>query len=383
MGFMGGMPIAGVIWQHIHYIVGLRRLGHDVYYIEDSARLPYNPETFEVNDEVDYPGKILDRLAREFDFKNRWSFCARYLPKEKPTAGLPLKKIRQLYREADAILNICGTQEFNDDLLESERIIYVESDPGVEQIKIDKQVRSTIDYLKRHHALFTFGENVPGKTFPVPKRGFKWNATRQPVVSDLWKTNRAPKRTAVFTSIANWSTSGLKDITWRGRKYLWSKSREFLRFVAAPKKSGETFELATNIKEERTRKKFLSNGWRFTSPLQMSVDYWLYRDYIQQSKGEYTVAKDQYVHLNTGWFSDRSACYLAAGRPVITQETGFTKNYGGDKGLLSFRSLGEIAEAVKMINADYKKHSGAARQIAREIFEAEKVLKSLLDRAGI
>jgi hypothetical protein len=381
-GFMAGMPIAGVVWQHIHFIVGLQQLGHEVYYIEDSARLPYNPETFEVNDEFDYAAKVLGKLAGEFDFKDRWSYCARYL-KENPTAGLPLKKIRQLYREADAILNICGTQEFNDDLLKSDRIIYVESDPGVEQIKIDKGVRSTIDYLKRHHALFTFGENVPTKSFPVPKHGFKWNATRQPVVTDLWKTSRAPKRAAVFTSIANWSTSGLKDITWRGRKYLWSKSREFLRFVAAPKKSGETFELATNIQDAATRKKFLSNGWRFTSPLQISVDYWLYRDYIRQSKGEFTVAKDQYVRLNTGWFSDRSACYLASGRPVITQETGFTKNYGGDKGLLAFRSLGEIAEAVKMIDVDYKKHSDAARQIAREIFEAKKVLKSLLDRAGI
>jgi len=382
MGFMGGMPIAGVIWQHVHYIVGLQRLGHEVYYIEDSARLPYNPETFEVNDEVDYPGKILDRLAGEFDFKDRWTFCARYL-KRTPTVGLPLKKIRQLYRGADAILNICGTQEFNDDLLKSDRIIYVESDPGVEQIKIDKGVRSTIDYLKRHRALFTFGENVGTKRFPVPKHGFKWHATRQPIVTELWKTDRPPKPAAVFTSIANWSTSGLKDITWRGRKYLWSKSREFLRFVAAPKKSGETFELATNIRDERTRKKFDASRWRFTSPLQMSVDYWLYRGYIQQSKGEFTVAKDQYVRLNTGWFSDRSACYLAAGRPVITQETGFTENYGGDFGLLAFNSLGEIAEAAKMINADYNKHSGAARQIAREIFEAEKVLKSLLDRAGI
>jgi len=382
MGFMGGMPIAGVIWQHIHYVVGLQRLGHEVYYIEDSARLPYNPETFDVSYEVDYPGKILERLASEFEFKDRWSFCARYL-KENPTVGMPLGKIRQLYREADAVLNICGTQEFNDDLLKSDRIIYVESDPGVEQIKIDKGLRPTIDYLKRHHAVFTFGENVPTRKFPVPKHGFKWNATRQPVVSDLWKTNRAPKRPAVLSSIANWSTSGLKDITWRGRKYLWSKSREFLRFVAAPKKSRETFELATNIQDERTRKKFLNNGWRFTSPIQMSVDYWLYRDYIQQSKGEFTVAKDQYVHLKTGWFSDRSACYLAAGRPVITQETGFTDHYGGDAGLLAFSSVAEIAEAVKMINADYKKHSGAARQIAREVFEAEKVLKSLLDRAGI
>jgi hypothetical protein len=175
----------------------------------------------------------------------------------------------------------------------------------------------------------------------------------------------------------------LKDITWRGRKYLWSKSREFLRFAAAPKKAGETFELATNIQDRRAHEKFERNGWRLVSPLQMSIDYWHYRDYIQQSKGEFTAAKDQYVRLNTGWFSDRSACYLAAGRPVITQETGFTKNYGGDAGLLAFRSLGEIADAVKKINADYPKHSGAARQIAREIFEAEKVLKSLLDRAGI
>ncbi len=382
MGFMGSMPIAGVIWQHVHYVVGLQRLGHDVYYIEDSARLPYNPETFEVNNEFDYAAKVLDRLAGEFGFKNRWAFCARYL-KNNPTAGLPLKKIRQLYRDADAILNICGTQEFNDDLLKSDRIIYVESDPGVEQIKIDQGVKSTIDYLSRHHALFTFGENVGTKKFPVPRHGFKWHATRQPIVTHLWKTNRVPKRAAVFTSIANWSTSGLKDITWRGRKYLWSKSREFLRFAAAPKRAGEAFELATNIQDLCAREKFERNGWRLVSPLQMSIDYWHYRDYIQQSKGEFTAAKDQYVRLNTGWFSDRSACYLAAGRPVITQAPGFTKNYGGDAGLLAFRSLGEIADAVKKINADYPKHSGAARQIAREIFEAEKVLKSLLDRAGI
>jgi hypothetical protein len=382
MGFMGSIPIAGVIWQHIHYIVGLQRLGHDVYYIEDSARLPYNPETFEVNDEFDYAAKLLDRLSREFHFKNRWAFCARYL-KENPTAGLPLKKIRHLYREADAILNICGTQEFNDDLLANERILYVESDPGVEQIKIDKRVKSTIDYLRRHHALFTFGENVGTRSFPVPTHGFKWLPTRQPVVTDLWKTNRSPPRAAVFTSVANWSTSGLKDITWRGEKYLWSKSREFIRFVAAPKKSGETFELATNIKDRQIRTKFERNGWRLASPLQLSVDYWLYRDYIRRSKAEFTVAKDQYVRLNTGWFSDRSVCYLAAGRPVVIQETGFTKNYGDDAGLLSFRSLGEVVEAVKMINADYPKHSRAARQIAREIFEAEKVVKSLLDRAGI
>lgn len=382
MGFMGSIPIAGVIWQHIHYIVGLQRLGHEVYYIEDSARLPYNPETFEVTDEFDYAGRLLSQLSREFDFKNRWAYCARFL-RRTPTAGLPLRKIRQLYREADAILNICGTQEFNDDLLVSNRILYIESDPGVEQIKIDKRVRSTIDYLRRHRLLFTFGESVGTKAFPVPTHGFKWLPTRQPVVTDFWKTSRAPSRIAVFTSVANWSTSGLKDITWRGSRYLWSKSREFLRFINAPKKSGETFELATNIKDNNTRRRFERAGWRLRCPLQLSVDYWLYREYIRRSKGEFTVAKDQYIRLNTGWFSDRSACYLAAGRPVIIQETGFTKHYGGTDGLLSFRSLGDIVDAVKTINADYAKHSRAARAIAREFFEAEKVVKSILDRAGI
>jgi hypothetical protein len=381
MGFMGSCPIAGVIWQHLHYIIGLQRLGHKVYYIEDSARLPYNPITFEVNNDFTYAAKLLTKLAEEFDFKSRWSFCARYLP-EFPTAGLPLKRICQLYKSADVIFNVCGTQEFNDDLLTSDRILYIESDPGVEQIKVDKGVRSTIDYLKRHHALFTFGENVGTKRFPVPAHGLKWHPTRQPVVIDLWKSHRFPASAALFTSIANWSTSGLKDIEWCGENYLWSKSREFLRFVRAPKVAGEVFELATDITDDKTRAKFLQNNWRFRLPHKLSVNYSSYRDYIRRSKGEFTVAKDQYVRLNSGWFSDRSACYLAAGRPVITQQTGFTDLYRGD-GLFAFRTLSQIREAVRQINRDYGKHSRGAFALASEVFDAEKVLAALLERAGI
>ena len=141
--------------------------------------------------------------------------------------------------------------------------------------------------------------------------------------------------------------------------------------------------MATDIKDAKTRERFLRNGWRFILPHEMSVDYWSYRDYIRRSKGEFTVAKDQYVRLNTGWFSDRSACYLAAGRPVITQETGFTDHYGGGAGLLVYNSLGEIVEAVKKINRDYAFHAAAAKKIAREVFEAEIVLRSLLERAGV
>jgi hypothetical protein len=382
MGFMGSCPIAGVIWQHVHYIVGLNRLGHDVYYIEDSARLPYNAETFDTSEDYGYAAKVLARLAGEFGFKQRWSFCARFLP-DNPTAGFGLQKIRQLYRDADAILNVCGTQELNDDLRQSDRLLYIESDPGVEQIKVDQRKKATIEYLRQHHALFTFGENVVTKNFPVPLHGLRWFPTRQPIVTDLWKTNRRPAKSAVFTTIANWSTSGLKDIEWRGEKYLWSKSREFLRFMNAPVRANEPFEMATDIKDAKTLEKFQRRNWSFCSPHDLSIDYWRYRDYIRRSKAEFTVAKDQYIRLRSGWFSDRSACYLAAGRPVITQETGFTDHYGSDGGLFAYDSLGQIVEAVKMINADYPFHSRAARNIARETFEATKVLASLLERVGV
>jgi len=382
MGFAAGCPIAGVIWQHIHYIVGLQRLGHEVYYIEDSARLPYNPVNFEITDDYSYAAGILDRLSREYNFQGRWSYCARYLP-DTPCAGMTLSRIARLYREADAILNVCGSQEFNDDLLKSDRILYVESDPGVEQIKVDKGESSTVTYLKAHRALFTFGENIGTPAFPVPLHGFQWHPTRQPVVTDLWHTDTPPPDKAVFTSVANWNTSGKKDIEWRGEKYLWSKSLEFLKFIEAPKLAGEQFELATSINDPDLRERFAANNWRFTSPDQMSIDYDEYRAYLRASKGEFTVAKDQYVRLKTGWFSDRTACYLASGRPAITQETGFTRHYGRQKGLFAFQTPDQITEAIREINADYPAHSRAAFEVAKEYFEAEKVLRDLLEKAGV
>ena len=382
MGFMASCPIAGVVWQHIHYIVGLQRLGHEVYYVEDSARLPYDPTTFEVTNDYGYALKNLARLATQFGFEHRWAFCARYLPGE-PCHGLPMTTVRDLYKTADAILNVCGTQEMHADLLASERILYVESDPGVEQILVDQGDAKPIEYLARHRTLFTFGEFIGTPDFPVPLHQFQWLPTRQPVVTDFWKTDAPPPPGAVFTSIANWNTSNLKDIAWRGDKYLWSKSLEFLRFIGAPRRVGETFELGTTIRDTATVERFRENGWRLSNPDRISLEHDEYVDFIRGSKGEFTVAKDQYVRLKTGWFSDRTACYLAAGRPAITQETGFTRFYGGKRGLFAFTTLAEIAEAVQEINADYAAHSRAAFEIAAEYFEATKVLASLLDRAGI
>jgi hypothetical protein len=156
-----------------------------------------------------------------------------------------------------------------------------------------------------------------------------------------------------------------------------------MKFVEAPGRARETFEMATNIGDSKTRALFLRNRWRLVPPDDISIHWDKYRDYIRRSKGEFTVAKDQYVRLRTGWFSDRTACYLASGRPAITQETGFTKFYGGHKGLLAFRTMDEIVEHVRAINADYKTHAGVAFEIAAEYFEATKVLAGLLDRAGV
>jgi len=379
---MGQCPISGVLWQHVHYIVGLKRLGHDVFYIEDSTCLPYNPINLTVSEDYSHAAAVIERLSRKFGFENRWAYCPRFL-EERESAGLPFRKIAALYRGADAILNLCGSAELTNELLRSDRLIYVESDPGVEQIKVDKHKNKSSDYLKRHRKLFTFGENVGTDAFPVPLHGLEWLPTRQPIVTDLWKPPAAMAAGEAYTSVANWNTAARKDIEWRGQTYLWSKSQEFLRFVEAPRRAGIPFELATGLRDRDTRALFEAQNWRLIDPTPLSLNYETYRLYLQQSKGEFTVAKDQYVRLNTGWFSDRSACYLAAGRPVITQETGFSDHIQTGCGLFSFKSLEEIEEAVCCINSDYETHSRRASEIASEYFEATTVIASLLERAGI
>jgi hypothetical protein len=391
MGYMAACPIAGVIWQHLHYISGLQRLGHEVYYVEDSSRYPYNPTSFpdvtvsvatRMHADCIYAADTLRGLAETFGFQNRWVYSARFLDPPQ-SFGLEMPCLRELYREADAILNVCGSHELNEDLLKSGRLIYVESDPGVAQIQVDQSDEDLRTYLTHHQVLFTFGENIGSELFPVPLHGLRWLPTRQPIVTEFWKTKDGPAADAAFTTIANWSTRGQKDITWNGETYLWSKSENFLRFIDAPQVAGEKLEIATDIRDTPTARLFRSKGWRLRSPFELSVNRELYRRYVQGSRGEFTVSKENVVQLNTGWFSDRSACYLAAGRPVITQETGFTRHYGGEKGLFAFSDLDGVREASAAIRADYAMHSRAAYEIAREFFEAEKVLGSLLERAGI
>jgi hypothetical protein len=212
----------------------------------------------------------------------------------------------------------------------------------------------------------------------VPVERFTWLPTRQPVALDLWDGARGDGH--AYTTIATWKSRN--DVVYEGETYYWSKDREFERVIDLPRRRPVAFELATQV-DAATAARLTGAGWRLRDSLEVSRDVASYRTFIQGSRGEFTVAKDQNVRLRSGWFSDRSACYLAAGRPVITQDTGFGNVLPTGKGLFAFRDLEDVLAAVDAIESDYAGHCRAAQEIAAEYFAAERVVGSLMERAGL
>jgi hypothetical protein len=292
-------------------------------------------------------------------------------------------QILQLYNEADAFLNVTGAQELRDEHLRIPRRIYVESDPFASQVKVANGDKGTQDALAAHDTHFTFGENIGAADCSIPSTPFKWMPTRQPVSLELWATDNGPVPAGrAFNTITTWHNKG-KNVQWRDDTYYWTKDREFLKFVDLPlRRPGVPFELAVGI-DETSGQLLRKNGWRLTGSVAVSADIHRYRDYIRGARGEFTVARDQYVRPCTGWFSDRSACYLAAGLPVVTQETGFSTFLPAGKGLFGFTTIDDVLAAVDAIESDWAGHCRAARDVAAECFAAEKVLGSLMDRAGL
>jgi len=378
-GILFWFPLAGVTYQFLHYLLGLRRLGYDPYYVEDSGRWVYDPRINDLSpDAAGNIAAVLPALAAH-GFSDRWAFRGNY-PDGK-CYGMSEEQILQLYRDADAFLNVTGAQEIREEHLACPRRIYVESDPFASQVKVAKGDRGMIAALEAHDTLFSFGENLGAPDCDVPIERFRWLPTRQPVTLDLWTGPPAPAD-AAYTTITTWHNKG-KNLEWRGDTWYWTKDREFERFLELPRRRPKTaFELATTVGEE-VQQLLRRSGWRQTGSVEISGDAGLYRKYIQESRGEFTVARDQYVRPNTGWFSDRSACYLAAGRPVITQETGFSKFIPSGKGLFGFRTMEDILRAVDSIESDYEGNCRAALDIARGYFAAEKVVGSLMERAGL
>jgi hypothetical protein len=185
-----------------------------------------------------------------------------------------------------------------------------------------------------------------------------------------------------YTTVGNWKQDG-RDTEYEGEIYYWSKHREYLKFIDLPQRAGQPLELATSLVQLRREDRILleSNCWRLTDAHPFTLCG--YRDYVCASRGEFTVAKDANVRLRTGWFSDRSACYLAAGRPVITQDTGFGAVLPTGEGLFAFETMDDIMAAFDSIQSDYERHSRAAQAIAEAYFKAEAVLSKLLADLGL
>lgn len=380
IGTLASDPFAGMAWMHAQIVVGLRRLGYEVYYFETTSKWPYDPIVQEFVCRSDYTVPYLARVMEGFGLKDQWAYRRSY--SDKQWFGLDRARAEDLLANADLVLNVAGSTRLAEEGLKVGRLVYFGTDPIQHEIAYsrgDEDIRSLID---EHGEFITYGENLGTPDCPVPPLPNLRARTRQPVLLDYWSSG--PPARSEFTTVCNWKQDG-KDIVFQGETYYWSKHHEFLKFIDLPKRIREPIEMATGLTNLDHADECLlrSNGWKLLDAHSFTNDPWTYRDYVLGSGGEFTVAKDQNVRLRSGWFSERSACYLAAGLPVITQNTGFGKFLPTGEGLFAFDTMDEILEAWKAIRSDFDRHSRAARSIAEEYFRAETVLARLLQDLGV
>lgn len=385
LGMVARHPLAGIAWQAIHHLVGLRSLGWDPYYVEDSGAWP------------GYAGASagvawLAGVMRRFGFEDRWALvdCSRsgrfagdewHLRSDVEVHGLSRGRLDALYREAEAILNLCGATRPRAEHRRGPRLVYLQTDPGAEQVGAAAGDPAAIDFLRCHDVLFTYGENLGAPDCPLPVERLTWKRTRPPVVPGLWDAPCDPAAPC-FTTVATWRNKG-GDTVIGGETYVWSKHVNFLRFRDLPRRTGCRLCLALGDAGPEVEAQLRAAGWSVVDARAISADPDAYRAFIRASRGEFSIAKDIYVRPRSGWFSDRSVCYLAAGKPVVMQDTGFGKFIPTGEGLFAFSTLEEAADALARIEADYPAHSTAARRIAAEHFDAHVVLRQLLAEAGL
>ena len=368
LGMLTRHPVPGMVWLTMQYVEGLRRLGYDSYYVEPHAGHPGADFT--------EPAAWLERAMRRFGFEDRWAVDARYA--DGLCYGRTRDELAELYRSADVILNLHGSAKATPELCETGRLVYIGTDPMVMEVALAEGDPTAAEYLGRHAAIFTWGECYGTPTCRVPPTGeLAFLPTRQPVIVDHWFPHRG-LTSGDFTTIGNWRQRH-RDYDFLGERFTWSKDHEFDKVLELPSRCGKHFELALASYEEEDLVRLESNGWRVRPARELAtVD--IYRDYIAASLAEFTIAKEQYARLRSGWFSDRSATYLASGRPVVTSETGFSDHLPTGDGLFAFSDLDEAAGACDAVLADPERHGTAALQIAREYFGYDVVLTSLLDR---
>jgi hypothetical protein len=379
-GYLVRQPLGGYAWQAAHYLLGCRALGHDVWFYEETAHWApaYNPTTGEFGPSYEYGLRFAADFLGRVGFGDRWAFVDSERGVEHgPGAG----HVTALLAEADLLVNVAGVNHVTMDRRGGRPAAYVDIDPGYTQIRAAQGDAGLRALLDEHEYLFTIGENIGTPRSPLPTGGYRWHPTRCPVAVDQWANAGPPGR--AYTTIGTWDAQG-RDVEWQGETYCWRKRTEWQRFVDLPARTGAELELAMDVARFPGDLDLLAtHGWRVTDPLAVSADPWRYRDYICGSRGEFTVAKDLNVRLRSGWFSDRAACYLAAGRPVVEQDTGFGDVVALGPGVHAFRTLEEAAEGVRAIEADWVRASAHACEVARECFAADEVVGAMLKIVGL
>lgn len=379
LGTMGSVPFAGMAWQVLHHVEGFRRAGCDVHYLEDSGHWIYDPLTDTPTDDPSYAVRFIAAAMAWCNLRGRWTYRA--VTDGEPTYGHTQRELRDLLASADVIVNLTGSTELREEHMAVPVRVFLETDPGLPQFQVAKGERGAIDYLDAHTHHVTYASNIGGEDCELPAVPYEYITTVPPVIVDWW-TARAPADDQPFTTVANFRQSG-KDIEFNGEVFTWSKHHQFLRLLDLPRRVRRPIELALSSLTPDDETLLRQHGWRVIDGLKLSTDFLRYQSYITRSAGEFSVAKDQVVRPRTGWFSDRSVCYLAAGRPVIVQDTGIGRIVPTGEGLLVFQDIDDAVAAFEDIDAAPDRHARTARDLADGVFRAETVLAQLLRGVGV
>jgi hypothetical protein len=293
------------------------------------------------------------------------------------TIGRPRREVIEHVKDSVCVLNVMGYLNDEEILASARRRVFLDIDPGLGQLWYELGLA---DSFTGHDDFVTIGENIGKPDCPIPECGLSWITTPQPVVLEQWPPH--PQEDGSFTTVATWRGS-YGPIEYQGRTY-GLRVHEFRKFFELPRHTEAKFELALDIHPDEVNdlRMLAENEWSLVDPVTVAGDPFSYRDYVQRSRAEFMVAKSLYVEGNTAWFSDRSLCYLATGKPVLAQDTGFRSIYPTGEGLFAFSTTEEAAAGAEAISSDYQRHASAARGLAEEYFDSDKVLTRLLEKLG-
>ena len=371
-GHIGRWPIGGNAWYHMQFLAGLRALGHDVFYLEECGEESwvYNWATEEMTTDLGYPADYLRACFEPFGLNGRWIYRA-----GERSEGIGPSEFLDVCSQADLLI-VFGVPiaYWRPEYGWPRRRAFLDIDPGFTQISLatgDSELAATVE---RCEHLFTIGQRIGAKDCPIPTGGRHWQKTVQPVSLADWPCVEDDTATH-FTSVMQWR--GFRDVVYDGVLY-GQKDREFPKFLDLPRLTPQPFRLAVTGDPPG---QLSEHGWEVVPGWIPSRTPWSYRSFIQDSRAEFGVAKHGYVLMRGGWFSDRSVCYLASGRPVLVEDTGLTDWLPVGSGVITFRDPAEAVRGVEAINADYERHRRAARELAEEIFAADRVLPPLLETA--